>query len=555
VLDVGGVVVDPTHSSCTYAVTIAGAAPGGAQVAWTDGRVEQWDVWGAHLDASAQPGPSGPLALSTSPEQRPKLAGGPAGRSLAVAVSEFAGNHRILAWRLDPAGQAMSAEPIEVAVSSDASTPSVAFDGTRYLIVWSAGDNILARRMLPDGSFVDARPTTVMPGWSPDVAALNGVFLVAGIDAPSSPQFASPFARRVDGATGALLDAAPVAIGNSFTRTLDVTAFGSRWLCVMQRNFSHDDTQSAVEAVFVDANGLSTQPITVVPVGGGAPAVDVSPTKALIAYRTGRSASADNDVSGRIMNLDGSFATDAFPISAVWGAGWAKQFAPVVAWSAPRFFVAWEDQRNQVNFFDLRSDIYGAHVNEFGRVLDPEGFVLADGRAPDCSPALLGNNGTVLFAASIMRPAPPFSTYRMGTRVLSDGCPAPVLFCTSLPDSTGQAATMSVTGSTSLSADAMTLTCSGLPSGSIGLFFHGSSALDPSLPFGNGVRCAGGSTHRLPVLVASGGFASQAQSFTWPAYAGLAAGDTLYFQLVFRDAAGGGALFNSSDAYAVTFCP
>ncbi len=555
VLDVNGFEVDPTHSTYTYNVTVGASAQGGAQVMWTDGRTELWDVFGVHAAANAQLDSARAMALSAGPERRPKLAAGPNGQSLAVAVSEFAEVHRILAWRLDAAGQALDAQPIEVAISPTASTPSVAFDGTRYLIAWYSNGSVLGRRMLPNGVFLDVTPFVVMPGWAPDVAALGGVFLVVDINAPGNPQYAGTYSRRVDGASGAVLDPAPVLISGSYTTTVDVTRFGARWLCVTQQNFSHDDAQSGVVAVFVDANGAPTQPISVVFAGGGAPAVEVVGTKAFIAYRTGSSASANNDLAARIMNDDGSFSTNTIMISTASGAGWAKQFAPAVAWDGVNFVVAWEDQRNQANFFDARSDIYAARVDVNGLVLDPNAFPLANAPEPECYPTLLANSGAVLFAASILRADPPFAAYRLGTRVIFEGCPTPVAYCSAAPNSSGSSATISFSGSASFSQNALTLGCTQLPPSGTALFFHGAKALSPATPFGNGLLCAGGTVRRLPPLTFAGGNATQLQDLNWSAYAGMQPGDTRFFQFWFRDVAGGGSGFNLSNALAVTFCP
>jgi hypothetical protein len=84
--------------------------------------------------------------------------------------------------------------------------------------------------------------------------------------------------------------------------------------------------------------------------------------------------------------------------------------------------------------------MYAARVDLSGNVLDPNAFALADGRIPECCPALVANDGVVLFAASILRQDAPFATYRLGTRVSFGGCPVPFTYCSALPDSSGSRA-------------------------------------------------------------------------------------------------------------------
>jgi Tol biopolymer transport system component len=128
-------------------------------------------------------------------------------------------------------------------------------------------------------------------------------------------------------------------------------------------------------------------------------------------------------------------------------------------------------------------------------------------------------------------------------------------YCTALPNSTGNAASISAQGVPSLSANNLVLACSGLPAATIGLFFAGTHAIDQSTPFGNGLRCVGGSLVQIGVVRANGSTATQVQDLSSPAYALVHAGDTRYFQFEYRNLAAGGAGFNTSDALLITFCP
>jgi len=144
---------------------------------------------------------------------------------------------------------------------------------------------------------------------------------------------------------------------------------------------------------------------------------------------------------------------------------------------------------------------------------------------------------------------------------LQEGAPAcgpPAVYCSSTPNSSGQAATIGWAGTPGLLASDLTLLASGCPPLRTGLFYCGPSAL--SQPFGNGVRCVGGPLLRFaPLQTDAQGSAVQALDLATVALGvsptGLQPGSLLHFQFWFRDPAGGGAGFDLSDGLAVTLCP
>lgn len=127
-------------------------------------------------------------------------------------------------------------------------------------------------------------------------------------------------------------------------------------------------------------------------------------------------------------------------------------------------------------------------------------------------------------------------------------------YCTALPNSTGVAASIGSQGDPSLHSGTFTLTAAHLPPNAIAIFASGTSAIDPGVPFGNGLRCIGGALVRRGVLHASAGIVAALQDFSAPEYAGTQPGQVLHFQCVYRDPSAGGAAFNSTDALSVAFC-
>jgi len=121
-------------------------------------------------------------------------------------------------------------------------------------------------------------------------------------------------------------------------------------------------------------------------------------------------------------------------------------------------------------------------------------------------------------------------------------------YCAVNPNSTGSPAIISFAGSCVAAVDDFTLMAGPVPDQPF-LFFFGNSQIQ--VPFGNGFLCAGGGITRLnPPAFASGGTA--VRHVDLPAW-GLVAGTHKNFQCWFRDPAGGGAAFNTSDGLDVTF--
>lgn len=128
-------------------------------------------------------------------------------------------------------------------------------------------------------------------------------------------------------------------------------------------------------------------------------------------------------------------------------------------------------------------------------------------------------------------------------------------YCPLTPNSSSPGAYMGSTGSNSVAANNFTLTVTSASFSTVGLFYYGTT--QAQTPFGNGNRCVGGSTFRLPIVNADFfGLASYTVDFTSLGGAGqILGGQNWYFQFWFRDTPGGGAMFNLSDGLAVHFCP
>lgn len=134
-------------------------------------------------------------------------------------------------------------------------------------------------------------------------------------------------------------------------------------------------------------------------------------------------------------------------------------------------------------------------------------------------------------------------------------CPVPATYCQSAPNSVGPGVMIGSTGSTSWTANDLTLRATGAPAGQNGIFYFGPDQVQA--PFGEGFRCVGGLVYRLGITNAgpTGTFERVLDYQNLPAGASIESGDTWNFQCWYRDPQGGPSGFNLSNGLSVKFCP
>lgn len=396
-------------------------APSGASIYWTNGAAAGGGVFtawehapgfatlqAAHTTADLTLGPE--LALALSAPSQEFVDSEPWTGGHALAWTSYTGeDNRILVQLTDRWGFDLGA-PIEVA-SGSVAVARVAWNGSLFLVTWFEAGLVRGRRMLSDGTILDATPIEIMDGGSPDVGALGDDFLVVATR-PLGSQFVHPYVMRIDGPSGALLDPAPQAVGQYFARYPRVSAVDGRWLVTWQRNFSHDDPGAQIQAVLVEADGTATPEFTVGT--GGTPRAASSGSTVLLVWRSGTDSSSDHEILGRLLAPDGSFLGAVFTVATAAD----KQQRPDVTWTGSEYLVIWEDLREAEVFFDERSDVYGARVLESGAVMDAGGGALMTSSLPIERPALSTSGGVSLLSASELDLAPGATSYRLRSAVV-----------------------------------------------------------------------------------------------------------------------------------------
>lgn len=125
-------------------------------------------------------------------------------------------------------------------------------------------------------------------------------------------------------------------------------------------------------------------------------------------------------------------------------------------------------------------------------------------------------------------------------------------------NSTGAGAVLSTSGSTSVSAADLVFSAAQLAPSQPGLYFQGNNAVSSGngVPFGDGLRCAGGGVIRIQVRISTPSGTSQTTT-NIVAATGVQPGDTKRYQIWYRDPQGSpcGTGFNLSNGIEVSWTP
>ena len=290
--------------------------------------------------------------------------------------------------------------------------PTIASNGTDFLVAWEDGGNIAGALVEGDLSASTPLALSTASGTqsSPTASSDGSGFLVAWADTRNgSPDI---FGTRV-GATGTVVSPAGVALAAA-TGNQDVPAlaFGGgnhllTWQDDRTGSFDIRGTRISPSGQVLDATPLS---ISTAANNQSFPAVAFDGTRFLVAYRD-RRGGASLDVFATRVSTTGS-VLDGSGIALSTESG--DQVAPAVGARTGGFLVGWED----VSRFDVR----GRRVAGDGTVPDPNARVLSTGN--DVEDPAVGFDGTNFLVVWAENPPDPDSG-ALGTilaaRVAPDG--------------------------------------------------------------------------------------------------------------------------------------
>ncbi|MBW6515458.1 MAG: T9SS type A sorting domain-containing protein [Candidatus Cloacimonetes bacterium] len=230
-------------------------------------------------------------------------------------------------------GQNFSIRPPDLPANTAQIYPDIVFDGTKYFVDWDDSRTgsrcIYAQFVSPAGDMVGDNIiiTTEVANQFLVQTAFNGThFLVVWADSRDNPNNKSIYGQLVDTSGNLVGDHIPISIvvGNMERSWPDIGSNGSQFLVTWQQDFYRSSSRS-----------FENREREEIHIAAG---VDVSDRQQLW-----------YDVYGRVINANGSFATDEIPIcTAIY-----HQDEPAVASDMQDFLVAWEDSRNQNQYYDI----------------------------------------------------------------------------------------------------------------------------------------------------------------------------------------------------------
>ncbi len=286
--------------------------------------------------------------------------------------------------RIRPDGSVLDVTGIPI--TSDAGgqdAPDVAFDGTNFLVVWTAGSSTYGARVSPAGVVLDPQGFIIGSGerlGAPAVSAGAGSSLVVWETcvaqcSPLSPSLFETVGKRVS-ASGVVLDPTPIEISSSgLAFDPDVAFDGTHHLVVWQQaNFIHGGND--VFARRVSSAGTvveSAFAVTSRPANEASPAVAFDGTNFLAVW-TADPVSILGKIRGARITpgavvLDGA----GFNIST------ARGGAPTVIFDGTNHFVAWASPTGPVNDDD---PLLGRRVSSQGSLVDSAPLSLGQGLHP-----------------------------------------------------------------------------------------------------------------------------------------------------------------------------
>ncbi len=216
-----GTVLDPTGfpvegDTSLYGIsTNVASGPAGCLVTWTF----TWPysinscVWGARVSSTGTVLDSSGIIVSSAANAQVQPAIGFDGNNYLVAyVSQGRSAYDIYGMRVSQSGVSLDSGPIRVTNrSGNWAGPSVAFDGTNYLVVW-AGESCYAARVSPAGAVLDTAGIFVTGIASRPKVIFNGSsFLVVWAGGGSTGNGNGIFGKRISVA-GVILDTVPINI-------------------------------------------------------------------------------------------------------------------------------------------------------------------------------------------------------------------------------------------------------------------------------------------------------------------------------------------------------
>ena len=420
VLDGGGIAIS-MGEDLTYSPAVAF---GGMNYLVVWGRERSGytpDIYGARVTPSANVlEPGGVLiSKSTNSQDEPAVAFNGA-NYLVVWLDNRVGIWKIFAARVDTCGAVLDPGGIEIfpAQANSASYPAAASDGSNYLVVW--GDNrgpVYATRIGASGNVLDVSGINIGSGGYPNVAFDGTNYLVVWDLCQGFMCSTGIYGRHVS-TSGVVIEPSPIVIfyqyGSIHGYSPDVACGRTNCLVAWTLLYYSDGWRYAINAALVDSGGVLDPPGRKTVSSGGnvrsQAAVASGCDKYLVVWHDNRNGSYD--IYGARVDTSGVvFDPTGIPISTAGN----NQRYPDIAFGGTEYLVTWHDMRSS------SWDIYGARIDTYGTVLDPDGMRFTTAIDYELYPSICtGTPEQFLITYSSFTPPPIYGSYRIWGNIWGD---------------------------------------------------------------------------------------------------------------------------------------
>jgi hypothetical protein len=377
-------------------------------VAWEDQRSGmRWNVYATRLDSSGRVLDTAGILLRSlnGDKHSPSVAFG-AGRYL-VAWDEYYDSRNIVAAFVDTAGRV--GDGIEVcALPGTQSSPSVAFGDSLFLVAWNDTRNgnrstIHAARITESGVLLDTNGFAVMTPHDaqvlPSVAFDGTNFLVSWQEGPvlNSDILAARIAP-----TGVVLDTAALCISDAPRDQSRPRAVIAESCCFVAWEDSRSGTPDVYCARVTPAGQVVDSASIRVSVDVGPeldPALAAGAGQLLAVWQSSSDDTTPHGISGsRISTSGGVLDTLSFLVAANLLKKYTRQESPRVSYGDNSWLVVWADYRPDT----LHTGIYAMRVDPAGSPLDNEAIRISSRAGEDRSPraAFDGTNYLIVWTDS-----------------------------------------------------------------------------------------------------------------------------------------------------------
>ena len=380
---------------------------------WRDARnsSDSTDIYGARISPSGQVLDTTGISISLAPRNQGHPAIACDGNNCFIVWDDYRGgiSSDIYGTRVTKSGVVL--DSLGIAISTETSyqnEPAIAFDGSNYLVAWDDSRNgpgdIYGARVSTLGTVLDPDGILISTSgnWEyPPTVAFNGSnYLILWCDWINGLD-TDLYGTRVTPA-GMVLDSTAIAIATVANRQeKPAIAFdGNNYFVVWEDHRKKPDSADiygarvAPSGLILDPTGIA---ISAMPYSKNYPCVAFDGTNYLVAWQGWRPQSGEGINAARVSPSGQMLDTVAITVCDIPG----NQSKPAIAFDGSNYLVVWFNSPGG-NWLD----IYGARVSPSGTVLDPNGFAISTAPREQYNPAVTfgGNNYLVVW-----------SDYRLGS--------------------------------------------------------------------------------------------------------------------------------------------